>query len=97
MTHELVPVVNNASENRFEAQVDGKLAVAEYRLRNGTIEFVHTDVPRELEGRGIASQLARTALDHARKQKLGVVARCPFFSAWIAQHPEYQDLLLPTP
>jgi len=85
MSSETIPVVNNTEEHRFEARVDGRLAVAEYRLGDGYIEFVHTDVPRELEGRGIASRLARTALEYARSEKLAVVARCPFMAAWIGR------------
>jgi predicted GNAT family acetyltransferase len=54
-------------------------------------------VPKELEGRGIGSRLARFALDQARASKLKVVALCPFVSAWIGKHPEYQDLLAAGP
>ena len=93
MSSEVIQVVNNAAERRFEANLDGLLAVAEYRIDDGVIEFVHTDVPRELEGRGVATLLARTALDYARAEKLAVVARCPFFAAWIRRHAEYQDLV----
>lgn len=87
------PVVNNLEAHRFETTLDGKVAVAEYRLGDGVIEFVHTDVPRDLEGRGIASILARAGLDYARANHLGVVPRCPFFAAWIGRHAEYQDLV----
>jgi len=93
MTSEAIPIVNNPAEGRFEANVDGRLAVTEYRLRDGVIEFVHTDVPRELEGRGVASHLARAGLDYARAENLRVVARCPFIAAWVRRHPEYQDLV----
>ena len=93
MPSEIIPVVNNLEAHRFEATLDGKVSVAEYRLGEAVIEFVHTDVPRDLEGRGIASALARTGLDYARANHLGVVPRCPFFAAWIDRHPEYQDLV----
>ncbi|MEU6943009.1 GNAT family N-acetyltransferase, partial [Streptomyces rubiginosohelvolus] len=39
------------------------------------------------------SALVRTALDEARAARLRVLATCPFFAAWIARHPDYQDLL----
>lgn len=93
MSSDIITVVNNLEAQRFEATLEGKVAVAEYRLGEGVIEFVHTEVPRELEGRGIASHLARAGLDHARANHLRVVPRCPFFAAWIARHPEYQDLV----
>jgi hypothetical protein len=58
------------------------------------ITFTHTETPLALRGRGIASRLARGALEAARAQGLKVVAKCPFVSAYIAKHPEFGDLLL---
>jgi predicted GNAT family acetyltransferase len=90
-------IINNTRGHRFELSVDGHLAKAWYRLAPGTITFTHTDVPEELEGRGIGSRLARFALDHARAEHLSVVALCPFIAGWIGRHPEYKDLLVAEP
>jgi predicted GNAT family acetyltransferase len=60
----------------------------------GRISFLHTYVPPELEGRGIAGQLARYALEHARANRLAVVPHCPYVRAYIDRHPEYQDLVV---
>ena len=51
------------------------------------------EVPQELAGRGIAEELAKTALDHARQNKLHVVALCSYVAAYIKRHPQYQDLV----
>jgi hypothetical protein len=91
---DLSEVQNNRAASRFELVVDGKLAKAEYKLRPGAILFTHTEVPPELEGRGIGSQLARAALDAARAEGLGVVPLCPFIASYIKRHPEYQDLVV---
>jgi uncharacterized protein len=85
---------NNTKLNRFELDVDGRTAVAYYKLAPGVITFTHTEVPQELSGRGIGSQIVRGALEAARSQGLKVVASCPFVSAYIAKHPEFGDLLL---
>jgi uncharacterized protein len=86
-------VINNEEASRFEMDIDGELAVSEYRRKDSTIIFTHTEVPPHLEGKGIGNQLARTALDYARSEGLKVVPRCPFISAFIRRHPEYQDLV----
>lgn len=88
-----VQVTNNEAESRFEIDVDGKLAVAQYTLQPGKIVFTHTEVPRELSGRGLAQKLASTALDHARSKKLRVVPQCQFFATYIERHPEYNELV----
>jgi predicted GNAT family acetyltransferase len=53
----------------------------------------HTEVPKELEGRGIGSALVRGLLEIARAQGLKVQAVCPFVKAYLDRHPEYADLL----
>jgi len=86
-------VTNNKAASRFETDVDGLLAVAEYKVNNNVITFTHTEVPRELEGRGVARRLIKTALDHARSEKLQVVPLCQFVASYIKRHPEYEELL----
>jgi predicted GNAT family acetyltransferase len=84
---------NNTALDRFELEVDGQLAVAYYRMTPGVITFVHTEVPQALSGRGIATKLIRGALEMVRGQGLKVVPQCPFVSAFMGEHPEYNDLL----
>jgi predicted GNAT family acetyltransferase len=86
-------VRNNAARNRYELEVDGHLAVAVYSLAPGVITFVHTEVPKELGGRGVGTTLARGALEDVRRQGLKVVVRCSFIKAFMAKHPEFNDLL----
>ncbi len=83
---------NNTKLHRYELDADGHIAVAYYNLSPGIVTFTHTEVPKELEGRGIASALIRGALEDARAQGLKVIARCPFVAAYLAKHPEFADL-----
>jgi len=86
-------VHNNAAQQRFELTVDGHLAAAYYRLADGVITFVHTEVPEALAGRGIGSKLVKGALEQVRTEGLKVVAQCPFVKAYIDKHADYADLL----
>ncbi|MBX3518471.1 MAG: N-acetyltransferase [Xanthobacteraceae bacterium] len=86
-------VRDNPEKHQFEMIVDGHIALAAYRLTPDTITFTHTEVPKELGGRGIGSQLAKGALDQVRKRGMKVVPLCPFIKAYIEKHAEYQDLL----
>ncbi|ACI93353.1 acetyltransferase [Afipia carboxidovorans OM5] len=86
-------VQDNPAESRYELTVDGHLAAAYYKLSDGVITFTHTEVPKELGGRGIGSQLVKGALDDVRARSLKVVARCPFVKGYIEKHANYADLL----
>ena len=86
-------VRNNPAEHRYELTVDGHLAATYYKIADGVITFVHTEVPDALAGRGVGSKLVKGALDQVRSQGLKVVPRCPFVKAYIEKHGEYADLL----
>jgi len=87
-------VLDNPTRHRFELELDGHMALSEYTLAPGVITFVHTVVPPELEGRGVASRLMKAALDQVRARGLKVVAKCPFVAAFIAKHADYRNLLV---
>jgi predicted GNAT family acetyltransferase len=58
-------VKNNATAQRFEAQVGDHLAVIQYQRQGNRITFIHTHVPHALEGQGVGSRLAQFALEYA--------------------------------
>lgn len=88
-----LPVTHNPSANRFEAGGEGHLAVCEYTTEGARRVFTHTYVPPEWRGRGLAEQLVRAALDDTRRRGLKAVAACSYVAAFVARHPEDQDLL----
>jgi hypothetical protein len=87
-------VRDNRELSRFELKAGDEVAVAYYSRSPGRIILTHTEVPAALSGRGIGSELARGALEIARSEKVRVVATCPFIATYIANHPEFSDLLL---
>jgi predicted GNAT family acetyltransferase len=88
-----IEVRNNTAASRYEITIEGHLAESVYTLHGNVISFTHTKVPAELEGRGIASQMAKFALDNAQAKGYQVKPVCPFVKGYIEKHPEYQALL----
>ena len=86
-------VINNKAHHRFELELEGHLATEHYKLEGNVITFEHTDVPKELGGRGVGSILVQGALDQVRASGLMVIPQCPFVKAWIEKNPAYQDLV----
>jgi predicted GNAT family acetyltransferase len=86
-------VFKNDARSRFEIQIGDQVAILRYRETPGRIDLIHTEVPDELAGRGIAGRLASFALDYARGRGLGVKPTCPYVAAYIERHPEYADLV----
>ncbi|NTS63821.1 N-acetyltransferase [Sphingomonas sp. HHU CXW] len=86
-------VIDNKAEQEFELTVDGYRAIAAYQLEGDTIVFTHTEVPPEIEGRGVGTKLIQAALDSARDRGLKVVPQCRFVRAYMEKHPETRDML----
>ncbi|HQR21234.1 MAG TPA: GNAT family N-acetyltransferase [Burkholderiaceae bacterium] len=93
MSESDITVRHNPGSRRFEAIVDGMLCRADYRLQGDTMLMVHTEVPAQLEGRGIASALVRAAFRHAAEQNLKVQPMCSYVRAWVKRHPDVGPLL----
>lgn len=96
MSEEQVTITDNPAERRYEARIGDQLAGwVDYGRVEGRIVALHTEVPPEFGGRGIASALVRRVLADARQAGLTVTPRCPFFAAHFKRHPEDADLLAP--
>jgi predicted GNAT family acetyltransferase len=86
-------VRDNKAQNRFELDVEGAVAFANYRLAPGAVIITHTETPRALRGRGIASELVQGALQLIRADRLNVIAGCDFVVDYLRKHPEFGDLV----
>jgi len=89
----MTEVRDNKAKNRFEFDVEGAMAFANYRLAPSTVIITHTETPRALRGRGIASELVQGALELIRADGSKVVAGCGFVVDYLRKHPEYGDLV----
>ena len=85
-------VRNNTALSRYELDINGETAFANYRLAPGKVIITHTETPPALRGRGIASTLVQGALDHIRADGLKVVAGCGFVVDYLDKNPEFADL-----
>jgi predicted GNAT family acetyltransferase len=86
-------IQHNPAAMRFEAVVDGMLCRSDYRMHGDTMMLVHTEVPAQLEGKGIASALVRAAFKHAADNGMDVLPVCSYVRAWVQRHPEVKPLL----
>ena len=90
---EKVTVINNVENQQFQAKVHEELAYLEYRWLKKDLALMHTFVPESLEGRGLASALAKFSLEYAKEKNLQVIVYCPFVATYLKRHPEYNFLV----
>jgi predicted GNAT family acetyltransferase len=81
-------VANNTAAGSFEIRADGALAELIYRAVGNRLVLMHTEVPEQLEGRGIGGLLVAAAVDDAAARGWTIVPLCPFARAWLERHPD---------
>ena len=88
-----IEVRHNAAASRFEATVEGLLCRADYHRVDNVMRIHHTEVPRALEGRGIAGQIVRAAFAYAEAHGHEVEPWCGYVRTYMKRHPETHCLL----
>jgi predicted GNAT family acetyltransferase len=91
---ENLKVIDNKEKERFEIDLDGKIALIDYSEQNGVVAMTHTEVPQEFEGKGVGSKLVKGALDLVKNENKRVRPLCTFVAAYIKRHPEYESLVV---
>ncbi len=87
-------VHENVALSRFELQLgEEALAAVYYRTEGDVVILVHTEVPFEYSGQGIATSLADAIFPILRSRGQKIVPQCAFMSRYMAKHPELNELL----
>jgi predicted GNAT family acetyltransferase len=89
----MAAVRDNKALSRFELDVGDTVAFANYRLAPSAVIITHTETPRSLRGRGIASELVKGALELIRADGHRVIAGCGFVVDYLRKHPEYAGMV----
>lgn len=91
--YQSLELVRNAEKERFEMHVDNQLAVIEYKQSPTAIYLTHTEVPLQLEGKGVASAIIEKALAYIQQANMKLVPLCPFVAGYLKRHPEWNTII----
>jgi uncharacterized protein len=71
-------VVNNPAKSRYELEVEGGLAVADYHIHDNVMSITHVEVPETLRGKGVAAKVMEGVVADAKAKKLSIRPICPY-------------------
>lgn len=91
---ESIELKNNKAANRFEMLFEKHLSVIEYEIKGDVIALLHTEVDPALEGRGAGTAIVEKTLKHIEDSGLQLLPLCPFVSAYINRHPEWERIVV---
>ncbi len=87
-------ITDNTTAHQLEIHADGWTSLLRYRMVGDAIEYLHSETPPEIQGRGYAGALAKFALDRDLAAGRKVIPTCPYVQTYIVRHPEYASLVL---
>jgi len=77
--------------NQFVTEVDGETALVEYSIYENYLNIIHTYVPSEIGGRGVAAALVEATYQYALENEMKPQATCSYAVMWLRRHPEYME------
>ena len=86
-------VTDNPILTRYELVEEGKLAFADYSIRDGIMVIPHVEADPALRGKGAAGRLMEGVLQDARQRGFKIRPVCSYAVAYIERHPEHRSLL----
>lgn len=98
MTDAFIPdpdIRDEREARRYALDVEGQTVVVLYNEAAGGLLITETLTPPSLEGRGLASRMARHVLGDIRSRGLMVLPTCPFFAHYLGKHREWSDIVHP--
>ena len=88
-------LIDNEERKQYEIHIDNYIPRIEYiKAKGDKIFLTHTEVPRQLEGKGIGNALVKHVLEDIKLKGLTLVPLCPFVAMYIKRHPEWKSLVL---
>ena len=90
---------DETTHGEYRAHIPGSEHVGRltWKARGGARIADHTLVPPEIGGQGVAAALVEALIADARAEGFSVVPQCSYVDAQFRRHPEWTELLAPTP
>ncbi|MBC7745872.1 MAG: N-acetyltransferase [Flavobacterium sp.] len=88
-----IDLIDNKDEHSYELWVEKKRSFINYNLQNNQSVLLHTEVPEELQDRGIAAALVEKTFQYLESKNMKVVPICSYIRTYLKQNPKWNHLV----
>ena len=93
MRYEEVELIDNKEQHNFELWIENHRSFIDYKKKDNRVYLLHTEVPKELEGRGVAAALVEKTLQYLESNHLQLVPLCTYVQSFLKRYPEWNRLV----
>jgi predicted GNAT family acetyltransferase len=87
---------DNSEAQQYEmALFNDDIARVTYHLRGDILTLLHTEVPPEYKGQGIAEKLTHDVFEEAKAHGWKIAPSCPYAALYVKRHPEVEPMTVP--
>lgn len=79
-------VIHDSPNRRFIIDDPKGLCFLEYEEKDGICRVIHTIVPPQLGGQGLAAQLAQAFYQWVSENHIPFASDCSYMTAWLKRH-----------
>ncbi|MBD3638684.1 MAG: N-acetyltransferase [Crocinitomicaceae bacterium] len=92
-----IQMTHNKEKNRFEFDLeDHKKGVVKYERSGHKMRLTHTQIPKEIRGKGYGKTMAEMTLEEIERMRMKVIPQCPFIDYYIENNPKWESLVYHT-
>src|SRR4051812_14446852 len=89
MKYEEIQIQDRPEIHNFEFIIEGHRSFIDYLEKNSKLYLLHTEVPQELEGKGVAAAFVEKVFLYLEERGQKAVVLCPYIQFFIKRHPEW--------
>jgi predicted GNAT family acetyltransferase len=93
MNYSDINLIDNEAIHNFELLVEGYRAFIDYKQKGDKVYLIHTEVPAELRGKGVAEAIVEKVFNYLEEHNLKMVPLCTYVGSYLKRHPEWNRLL----
>jgi predicted GNAT family acetyltransferase len=93
MKYKDIELKDNKTQHALELWVEGQRSFIGYELEGDKVYLMHTEVPEEQSGQGIASDLVEKSFVYLEAKNLKVVPACSYVRAYLQRHPDWNRIV----
>ena len=82
---------DNPHDGRFELDIAGQIAFANYRRTDDGLLIFHVETPRALRGQGVAARLMQHVFEAARAEERELIPFCSYAFSWMRRQRQNQS------